>query len=426
MIKFFRKLRQRLLTENKFSKYLLYAAGEIVLVVLGILIALQINTWNLERIEARELEVIKNSIASAIRSDIRYLKLIRTGRENIGEKADSIFSTYTGPRKKQFVFNDYAYISNTFNELKNTIYFQPNTSAFEASKNTIYLNRLQGTDFDLLLNSYYDSAKRLQKQEEQHNQSLNANYQAWSNKFRYKGEELFLSPWDYLGSVQIEEQYLKILNDEYSKTLIAHGIEESKMIDLYDLQILLGEKFVEMVEKGEMNFDTQTKIDFSGTFYSYSEFNVLNLLVNGKVPSDFGVIYAQSGNLFYSGVEFEDDAMILTYPQNTFDWGFPYFTINALNNRVKEMDFTKYEKLTLEMKGATGGEQFALGMQDKHDNPDGNLSSVDITLTQNWETYEVPIEQFETADKKIIEVPLGFIFIGDEGRTIYVRSIQFY
>jgi len=46
MIKFFRKLRQRLLTENKFSKYLLYALGEILLVVIGILIALSINNWN--------------------------------------------------------------------------------------------------------------------------------------------------------------------------------------------------------------------------------------------------------------------------------------------------------------------------------------------------------------------------------------------
>jgi hypothetical protein len=46
MIKFFRKIRQRLLSENKISKYFLYAVGEIVLVVIGILIALQINNWN--------------------------------------------------------------------------------------------------------------------------------------------------------------------------------------------------------------------------------------------------------------------------------------------------------------------------------------------------------------------------------------------
>ena len=46
MLKFFRKIRQNLLTENKFSKYFIYAIGEIVLVVIGILIALAINNAN--------------------------------------------------------------------------------------------------------------------------------------------------------------------------------------------------------------------------------------------------------------------------------------------------------------------------------------------------------------------------------------------
>lgn len=46
MIKFFRTIRQNLIMENKTGKYLKYAIGEIVLVVIGILIALSINTWN--------------------------------------------------------------------------------------------------------------------------------------------------------------------------------------------------------------------------------------------------------------------------------------------------------------------------------------------------------------------------------------------
>lgn len=46
MIKFFRKIRQKLITENKFSKYLIYALGEIILVVIVILIALQLNNLN--------------------------------------------------------------------------------------------------------------------------------------------------------------------------------------------------------------------------------------------------------------------------------------------------------------------------------------------------------------------------------------------
>ena len=46
MIKFFRKIRYDLMEKNKTGKYFKYAIGEIVLVVIGILIALQINNWN--------------------------------------------------------------------------------------------------------------------------------------------------------------------------------------------------------------------------------------------------------------------------------------------------------------------------------------------------------------------------------------------
>jgi len=49
MIKIFRKIRQNLLMENKTGKYFKYAIGEIILVVIGILIALQINNWNENR-----------------------------------------------------------------------------------------------------------------------------------------------------------------------------------------------------------------------------------------------------------------------------------------------------------------------------------------------------------------------------------------
>ena len=49
MIKFFRKKRYDLLMENKTGKYFKYAIGEIILVVIGILIALQIKNWNENR-----------------------------------------------------------------------------------------------------------------------------------------------------------------------------------------------------------------------------------------------------------------------------------------------------------------------------------------------------------------------------------------
>jgi sensor domain CHASE-containing protein len=66
MIKIFRKIRQQLLTENKFSKYLIYAIGEIILVVIGIMIALSINNWN----EGRKKKETLNNIYTTIKQDL--------------------------------------------------------------------------------------------------------------------------------------------------------------------------------------------------------------------------------------------------------------------------------------------------------------------------------------------------------------------
>ncbi|MDT0551770.1 DUF6090 family protein [Urechidicola vernalis] len=62
MISLFRKIRKKLAEEKKFKQYLRYAIGEIILVVVGILIALQINTWNQDRISNNEEKAILKNI----------------------------------------------------------------------------------------------------------------------------------------------------------------------------------------------------------------------------------------------------------------------------------------------------------------------------------------------------------------------------
>ncbi len=69
MIKFFRKIRLNLLTENKFSKYLLYAIGEIILVVIGILIALSINTSREEFLQKKSTQGIFEQIEKDLTND---------------------------------------------------------------------------------------------------------------------------------------------------------------------------------------------------------------------------------------------------------------------------------------------------------------------------------------------------------------------
>src|SRR5210317_191848 len=74
MIKFFRKIRQKLLTENKISKYLLYAFGEIILVVIGILIALQINNWNENRKDKSKIVNYLSEISNDLDQDMVFFK----------------------------------------------------------------------------------------------------------------------------------------------------------------------------------------------------------------------------------------------------------------------------------------------------------------------------------------------------------------
>ncbi|MGB5402855.1 MAG: DUF6090 family protein, partial [Robiginitalea sp.] len=70
MLRFFRSIRQRLLTDNKFSKYLLYALGEIALVMIGILLALQVNNWNEERKQNHLETVYLNRLHNELKKDI--------------------------------------------------------------------------------------------------------------------------------------------------------------------------------------------------------------------------------------------------------------------------------------------------------------------------------------------------------------------
>ncbi|TYA58268.1 DUF6090 family protein [Formosa maritima] len=74
MIKFFRHIRKSLLMENKTSKYFKYAIGEIILVVIGILIALQINNWNEKQKDLDKEQQILLSLREEFRQNIEELK----------------------------------------------------------------------------------------------------------------------------------------------------------------------------------------------------------------------------------------------------------------------------------------------------------------------------------------------------------------
>ncbi len=97
MLKFFRRIWKELFDSGRTSKYLLYAAGEIALVVIGILLALQINNWNEERnnnvLEAGYKLALREDLAkdsSEVRSKIAEMKEELNQLMSMGEKLSAL------------------------------------------------------------------------------------------------------------------------------------------------------------------------------------------------------------------------------------------------------------------------------------------------------------------------------------------------
>jgi hypothetical protein len=90
MIKFFRKIRQNLLIENKTGKYFKYAIGEILLVIIGILIAVSINNWNEERKLKKAEQSILKDLKQEMTINLKALEFVIEGNERSFQGAEEI------------------------------------------------------------------------------------------------------------------------------------------------------------------------------------------------------------------------------------------------------------------------------------------------------------------------------------------------
>ena len=97
MHKFFRKIRQNLLMENKTGKYFKYGLGEIVLVFIGILVALQINNWNEDRQVDDIGENYYGQLLLDLKADKTYCKSIISSLESYSVGHNNYIKIYSEP-----------------------------------------------------------------------------------------------------------------------------------------------------------------------------------------------------------------------------------------------------------------------------------------------------------------------------------------
>jgi len=147
MIKFFRHIRKSLLMENKTSKYFKYALGEIILVVIGILIALQINNWNQQRQNQQKEQSILRQIHKDFRSNKIQLDSIKLNNQEAIDGCNRIIALMPF-QKKKFEFDTIAKYSSkvfsikTFNPSNGSVEALINSSTFDVISNDTLRNLL--------------------------------------------------------------------------------------------------------------------------------------------------------------------------------------------------------------------------------------------------------------------------------------------
>ena len=97
MLKFFRKIRHQLLSENQTSKYLLYAIGEIFLVMIGILLALQVNNWNQARQDNLKEQKLLLALQDEFQHNLKSLEAIMEKNIRVNEGLKT-FLRFSGPK----------------------------------------------------------------------------------------------------------------------------------------------------------------------------------------------------------------------------------------------------------------------------------------------------------------------------------------
>ena len=237
MIKFFRKIRQKLLSENKLSKYLIYAIGEIILVVIGILIALQINNWNEERLRANKEDIFLANINKEFRENKKQLDSVVESHKKVFDNCTKIIQFF--PIEKtpsQEVLDSLAPL--LFNSFGGTT-FNPSQSSISALASSSSFDIISDEKLRALLISWNDLVIDYQEEEVDARTYVRTQYDPYfskhfSWKFDFKDQR---NDFSALQSLQFE--YMVKNNRELLNQILYENGELQKLSKTIDIIIEL-------------------------------------------------------------------------------------------------------------------------------------------------------------------------------------------
>ncbi len=246
MIKIFRHIRKDLMVKNKTGKYLKYAIGEIILVVIGILIALQVNNWNIDKTDKkRELKYLTNIVLD-LKKDIKSLNDLMEFRKNrlIGDQ--KIIDHMNGIPVDNL--NELA--KNIVNSMMERN-FTPNNTTFLELSNSGNLNLISNDSIKFLLLEL----EELYKTNKLSIEHETFDYREYISKSANRNIDVDLLIPVYMGLKTIEEQkitldsFKDLLNiREYKNGLFIMTFLSDGYIKAYENMKAKSEKIIRMIE----------------------------------------------------------------------------------------------------------------------------------------------------------------------------------
>ncbi|MGB4837431.1 MAG: DUF6090 family protein [Saprospiraceae bacterium] len=205
MIKFFRNIRKTLLEKDKTTNYLKYAIGEIVLVVIGILLALQISEWNTYYKRHKEEVQLLEDIHKEFLENKEQLKLVKSYHMIAYEGTETLLNLMPIDLSKIKIDSivsllDKTYHNWTFNPQQSTINTLINTSSFDLISN-VELRKLLQNWTDLYLDYTEDELDARYQVINFHRPYMIKHYETRYVKNRRPFEE---SNWDFLQSIEFK------------------------------------------------------------------------------------------------------------------------------------------------------------------------------------------------------------------------------
>ena len=165
MINLLRRIRRNMMTEKKSDLYLVYAIGEVVLVVLGILIALQIDNWN----EDKKERSIEQQYLLALKEEFEFnkgeLSSVMNGNRSYVDNA-LIISDHTGPDKPEISNEDFQDLA--MGAFASEVHYNPNQGVLDEIISSGKLGIFNNDELKLALSSWSAVIDRALWQERTH------------------------------------------------------------------------------------------------------------------------------------------------------------------------------------------------------------------------------------------------------------------